>query len=91
MSVFSPSSLTPPSGARLTGSAAAVAGEPGEAGGAGEAAAGGGGRDQGALPRHPHPEAGGAPLNPKSQIRIVRGKKKHFSNPWLRFHLGPCD
>jgi len=74
MSVFSPSSLTPPSGARLTGSAAAVAGEPGEAGGAGEAAAGGGGRDQGALPRHPHPEAGGAPLNPNPKSELFEAK-----------------
>ena len=66
-----------------------VAGEPDEAGGAGEAGAGGGGRAQGALPRPPHPEAG-APLKPKSQIRIVQGKR-HFSNLWLRFCLGPCD
>jgi len=77
-----------PSGARLTGSAAAVAGEPGEAGGAGEAGAGGGGRAQGALPRPPHPEAG-APPKPKSQIQFVQGKR-HFSNLWLRFRLGPC-
>lgn len=51
-----------PSGARLMGSAAVVAGQPGEAGGAIEASPGGGGRAQGPLPRPPHPEAGGTPL-----------------------------
>jgi hypothetical protein len=67
------SSLDAPPGARLTGSAAAVAGESSQAGGACEADPGGGGRAQGALPRPPRPEAGGSRL-----------PKPYTPNPWNR-------